>query len=108
LQVKLHLPPLQKAVALTTLVVHLVPQPPQLWTSVLVVGQVPLQQVWPELQHAARLVPLQQLCPLEQQATAPPGAIQAVLPALPQLSQAFTQAMKAALWAGFVGKLVAA
>jgi hypothetical protein len=87
--------PLQMAVALATLVVHLVPQPPQLWTSVLVVGQVPLQQVWPELQHAARLVPLQQLCPLEQQATAPPGAMQGAPPASLQAPQAVTQAMKA-------------
>jgi hypothetical protein len=76
--------------------------------SVLSVGQVPLQQVSPELQQAARLAPLQQLCPLEQQATAPPGAMQAVLPALSQWSQAVTQARKAALLARFVGKFVAA
>jgi hypothetical protein len=52
-------------------------------------------------------VPLQQVCALVQQVTLPPGAMQAVLPALPQLSQAVTQAMKAFLLAGFVGKLVA-
>jgi hypothetical protein len=85
-----------------------VPQAPQLLGSVLSGEQVPLQQVWPELQQAARLVPLQQLCPLEQQATAPPGAMQAVLPTLPQWSQSLTQAVKAALWAGLVGKFVAA
>jgi hypothetical protein len=87
---------------------HTVPQVPQLWLSALVVGQEPLQQVWPELQQAARLVPVQQLCPLEQQTTAPPLAMQAALPALSQLSHAFTQATKSAFLAGFVGKLVAA
>jgi hypothetical protein len=65
--------------------------------------QTPLQQVWPELQHAARLAPVQQLCPLEQQATVPPVAMQAALFALSQLLQAFTQATKAALLARFAG-----
>lgn len=55
--------------------------------------QVPLLQVWPELQHAARLVPVQQPCPLVQQATAPPGAMQATPPELPHLPQVVTQAL---------------
>jgi hypothetical protein len=55
--------------------------------------QAPLLQVWPELQQAARLVSLQQLCPLVQQATAPPGAMQAAPPELPHLPQVVTQAL---------------
>jgi hypothetical protein len=43
------------------------------------------------------LVPLQQLCPLEQQATAPPGAMQGAPPASLQVPQAVTQAVNAAL-----------
>jgi hypothetical protein len=102
LQAPLQTPALHAGVVML-LLLQTTPQPPQFLVSVLVGGQVPLQQVWPVLQQAATLVPVQQLCPLVQQATAPPGAMQAVLPTLPQWSQALTQAMKAALWAGFVG-----
>jgi hypothetical protein len=57
---------------------HVLPQLPQLLTSVANVLQVPLQQVWPEAQLAPQLpqlvslsrvsmqLPLQQLCPLAQ------------------------------------------
>jgi hypothetical protein len=79
LQVKPHVPPLQMAVALVTWVVQPCPQLPQLWTSLLILQQVPLQQV----------------CPPEQQATAPPGAMQGAPPASLQAPQAVTQAVKA-------------
>jgi hypothetical protein len=79
LQVKPHVPPLQAAVALATWVVHWLPQLPQLWTSLRVLQQVPLQQ----------------LCPLMQQATAPPLAMQGAPPASLQVPQAVTQAVNA-------------
>jgi hypothetical protein len=68
------------------------PQAPQL---LVVASEVhaPLQQPWP----AAQQTPLQQLCPLEQQATAPPVAMQAAPPEFLQALQAVTQALYAAL-----------
>jgi hypothetical protein len=65
--------------------------------------QVLFRQTWPAgqaLPHLPQLfasllklvqVPLQQVCPLEQQATAPPGAMQSSPPVSLQAPQALTQ-----------------
>jgi hypothetical protein len=67
------------------------PHPPQLFGSVLRVTQALLQQLWPWPQHAAQFVAVLQFCPLEQQATVPPGAMQGVRPESLQAPQVFTQ-----------------
>jgi hypothetical protein len=71
---------------------QVVVQLPQWLVFELVSTQEPLQSVWP-LGHPPLHTPPEQLCPLEQQATVPPVAIQGVPLEFLQALQAVTHAL---------------